>query len=255
MRVVIIGSGNTATVLGRLMLGARHEIIQVFSRREEHAVLLARQLKSGWCTDLEQLNGDADLYVVALSDSALSALGDRLSLPGKLIVHTAGSVSKDVLRPLSGNYGVLYPLQSLRKEIGDLPEIPFLVDGGNAEDLERITLFARTLSAQVRAADDLTRQKLHLTGVFINNFSNHLYTLAEDFCDKEKIDFTLLLPLIRETAGRLSTFSPRQVQTGPAVRGDWKTTEKHLELLDKYENIKELYELFTQQIRDFYKEG
>jgi len=255
MRVVIIGSGNTATVLGRQIAAAGHEIGQVLSRQEEHAALLGRQLQSPFATGLENIVRDAGLYIAAVSDSALLSLGERLSLPGKLVVHTAGSVPGNVLQPISDRYGVLYPLQSLRKEIGYFPEMPLLVDAAHPEDLETITAFARTLSANVQTAGDDTRRKLHLAGVFINNFSNYLYTLAADYCGKEKIDFSLLLPLIKETAERVTHAAPREVQTGPAIRGDGITIEKHLELLDNYENIKELYELFTHQIQEFYKEG
>ena len=55
----------------------------------------------------------------------------HFNIHDKLVLHTAGSVSKDVLKNISYNYGVLYPLQSLRKESHEIPEIPFLVDGNN----------------------------------------------------------------------------------------------------------------------------
>jgi predicted short-subunit dehydrogenase-like oxidoreductase (DUF2520 family) len=130
-----------------------------------------------------------------------------------------------------------------------------LVDGSNAADLERITVFARTLSGKVEAVGDAMRMKLHLAGVFLNNFSNHLYTLAEEFCRKEEMDFGLLQPLIKETAARISYFHPREVQTGPAIRGDEATVKKHLELLNNYADIKSLYSLFTDQIEEMRRKG
>jgi hypothetical protein len=106
----------------------------------------------------------------------------------------------------------------------------------------------------VQVADDVTRLKLHLAGVLVNNFTNHLYALTEDFCRQEGIDFDLLLPLIKETAGRLSHFRPRQSQTGPAVRRDNNTIKKHLELLNNHNDIKELYKLFTNKIQEYKEE-
>jgi predicted short-subunit dehydrogenase-like oxidoreductase (DUF2520 family) len=249
MKVVIIGSGNVATVMGRLMLGAEHEIIQVISRNEEHAALLAGQLgNASYTGDWAALSQDGELYLAAVSDSALLSLGERIALPEKLVVHTAGAVVRDVLRPVSRINGVLYPLQSLRKEIRPYAEVPLLVDGADADILARITAFARTISGQVEAAGDEARLKLHLAGVLVNNFTNHLYSLAEEFCRKEGIGFGLLLPLIKETAGRLADFQPAEVQTGPAIRGDEVTIKKHLQLLDKYNDISSLYRLFTNQI-------
>src|SRR6266702_3233009 len=128
MKVVIIGSGNTATVLGYKMLEAGHTIVQVVSRQKEHAASLAAALYGSYATGWEEVDPSAELYLLAVSDDVLYTLGEVLTLPGKLVAHTAGTVSKDVLRKVSERGGVLYPLQSLRKEIRPFPEIPFLVD-------------------------------------------------------------------------------------------------------------------------------
>jgi len=255
MKIVIIGSGNAATVLGRLIKQAGHEIVQVFSRSGEHAAELAGELGCSWSNGWEGINREGELYLVALSDNALLTLGEELVLPGKLVVHTAGAISRNALQGVSEHCGVLYPLQSLRKEIRSIPEIPLLVDGMGPGDLERIRDFALTLSGQVAAADDETRLKLHLAGVIVNNFSNHLYALTAGFCRQEGIPFDLLLPLIGETAGRLSHRDPRDTQTGPAVRGDEITIDKHLKLLDNYKDIKELYRLITFQIKELHGKG
>ena len=252
MEVVIIGSGNTATVLGTKMLQAGHEILQVISRQEAHAARLASALNSTYSTGLSAIRREAELYLVALSDNALYELGANLSLPGKLVVHTAGTVSKEVLRKVSAHSGVLYPLQSLRKEILPFPEIPLLIDAHEPEDRVRLADFARTISASVREAGDEERLRLHLAAVVVNNFTNYLYTMAADFCGREKVDFLLLLPLIKETAARLSHYPPRDVQTGPAVRGDEITIQKHLNLLSNHKEMMEFYQLFSKKIEAFY---
>jgi predicted short-subunit dehydrogenase-like oxidoreductase (DUF2520 family) len=253
MKIVIIGSGNVATVLGRRMGQSGHEIMQVFSRNGEHAVPLADELGCPWSAEWTEISHAAELYLVAISDDALAGLGERLALPGKLVVHTAGAISRNVLRGVTENYGVLYPLQSLRAAIRAIPEIPLLVDGNDPVTLERISDFARTISGQVQVADDKTRLKLHLAGVIVNNFSNHLYALTAAFCRQEGIAFDLLLPLIGETAGRLAHTDPRDAQTGPAIRGDRATIGEHLKLLDNYKDIKELYKLMTFQIQELHK--
>ncbi len=129
MDIVIIGTGNAATVLGRQFLRAGHRIVQVVGRHSEAAELLAGELDASTCTDWNAIHAGAGFYLIAVSDNALPGIQQRLRLPGRLVAHTAGSVSKEVLKEVSGRYGVLYPLQSLRKEITAVPEIPFLVDG------------------------------------------------------------------------------------------------------------------------------
>ena len=250
MQLVIIGSGNVASVLARRILLAGHPILQVFSRTTAHAASLAEELGCEYTDDLNQISRDGDLYLVAISDGALEnfALHAPLLLD-KLVVHTAGSLSREVLSGITRRNGVLYPLQSLRKETDAQTEIPLLIDAALPEDIRFLTDFAGTFSGQVVLADDETRKKLHLGAVLTNNFSNHLFRLAADYCRLERVDFKLLLPLIHETAVRLKNHNPRNLQTGPAIRNDRETLRKHLEMLNNYPDARELYEVFTKQIQ------
>jgi predicted short-subunit dehydrogenase-like oxidoreductase (DUF2520 family) len=252
MKTVIIGAGNVATVLGEIIIAAGHPLLQIVARDEARAAALARGLGCAWTTRYADIETAADLYIVALSDSALEELGRQLRLRDRLVVHTAGAASANVLAPVSARTGVLYPLQSLRAAIRPFPPIPFLVDTTRSEDLPLLEAFARTLSGQVRQADDATRLKLHLVATVVNNFTNYLYTLAAGYCKQEDLDFSLLLPLIRETADRLDRYAPGDVQTGPAVRGDQPTIDRHMKLLDKHQEIRYLYELFTNLIEEHY---
>lgn len=253
MKVVIIGSGNVATVMGGQIATAGHTILQVVARREEPAARLAEAWGCGYTTQWEETNREADLYIVSISDRALEGLGTVLQLPGKLVLHTAGAVAGNVLLTVSANSGVLYPLQSLRSEIRPFPEFPLLISANQPEDLPAIAAFARTISRRVEQVDDVNRLKLHVAAILVNNFSNYLYTQAWVFCREEKLDFSLLQPLIRETAERIARYAPPEVQTGPAIRGDRETIRRHLEILNNYKDLSELYKLFATQIEHFYR--
>jgi predicted short-subunit dehydrogenase-like oxidoreductase (DUF2520 family) len=244
----MIGSGNVASVLGRLCKQKGHEIVQVVSRNTANAKLLADELNGAYAGYNEKLNDNAGLYIIAVSDSALQELNKSIHLGKKLILHTAGSVSKDVLKDISHNYGVLYPLQSLRKEMEYISDIPFLIDGNTPETITLVEDFAATLSANITKATDEDRLKLHVAAVVVSNFTNHLYALAGSFCKKENVDFNLLKPLIRETADRIQHFSPAAVQTGPAVRNDIFTIDKHLRVLTDHPQLKYIYIKLTDSI-------
>jgi len=250
-KVVLIGSGNVATVLGRMIVQAGHTIVQVLGRDAEAAGLLANELQAGAITEYKRLSLQADIYIIAVSDTAVAEVAAALQLPGKLLVHTTGSVAKQILQNSSNTYGVLYPLQSLRKENKLQPLIPLLVDGCDEYVTEQVTLFANSLSPMVQKATDEERFKLHIGAVFSSNFTNHLYTLADFFCQEEQIDFSLLIPLILETANRLRNHVPSSVQTGPAARGDRETIQKHLAYLNTYPGLPEIYRLLTDSIIDF----
>ena len=239
--------------MGSRIAPAGHQLLQVAARREEAAAPLAREWGCAYTTRWADIDRGADIYIVSLSDRAIPEWARMVSLPDRLVVHTAGAVPGSALLPVSARSGVLYPLQSLRKEIRPFPEFPLLIDANQAADLPGIEAFAHTLSRQVQRADDSTRLKLHTAAVFVNNFTNYLYTLAVDFCRQEGIDFGLLLPIIRETADRIGRYPPQGVQTGPAIRGDGETMERHLEILDQYPDMSALYREFSARIEGYYR--
>lgn len=248
MRVVMLGSGNTGTVLSELITKAGHQIVQVVSRNEENAKKLAANYSAS-TMPLDASNFEkADIYIFALHDVALDHLEKIPALKGKFIVHTAGAVSMNVFKDITSIYGVLYPLQSLSKFTETAPDIPFLVDGNTRDTLHRVLGFAKTLSGNVTEANDSERLNYHVAAVFVNNFTNHLYTLAELFCKKERIDFKNLYPLIDETTRRMKTNSPYLTQTGPAIRDDIFTLNRHLQALASKPDLKYIYLKLTESI-------
>lgn len=249
MRIVLIGSGNVAAVLGKKIRQAGHEIIQVYSRHLYNAEDLADEMGCAATDDLKNITTEGQLYIVALSDTALNDLPGNWHAGNKLVVHTAGAVPAGILSNVSANYGVLYPLQSLRKERSDYDNFPLLVDASNKDNLTLLTDFAETITNTVRVADDEHRMHLHVAAVIVNNFTNHLYTLAEDYCNANDVSFSLLKPLIIETAERIQEFASATMQTGPAYRNDLKTIERHKELLQQQPLLLALYNQFTQSIR------
>ena len=253
MRIVITGTGNVATVLGRKIIQSGHHIVQVVGRNAAHARALGALLQVPYNDNFYKVADDADIYIVAVSDTALAGIDNWLPVKIKgTAVHTAGAVSKSALKNVANSYGVLYPLQSLRSESHTIPEIPLLIDADSARTLQSIQAFAASLSGKVRCADDAERMKLHMGAVIANNFTNYLYTLTQDFCAKESLDFSLVLPLLRETVDRLEQYPARLLQTGPAVRNDRDTIAKHLTLLKTYPALSKLYNELSGSISNYY---
>jgi predicted short-subunit dehydrogenase-like oxidoreductase (DUF2520 family) len=250
MNIVIIGTGNAATVLGRKFKQAGHRIIQVFGRDPSAASRLAYQLDTESTNYWSVIRKDADIYLIAVADDAISDVAKHVHVPGKVVAHTAASIKKEVLKNMSQHYGVFYPLQSLRKDKVELPQVPLFIDANDDIARTKLEQLAESISkGQVMEAGENERVKMHVAAVFVNNFVNHLYTLAEDFCNKEGIDFQQLLPLIEETSQRIKKTSPSKAQTGPAIRHDDATIKQHLQLLEKYPKLKSIYEMMTRSIQ------
>jgi predicted short-subunit dehydrogenase-like oxidoreductase (DUF2520 family) len=250
MEIVMIGSGNVAAILGRKFWRAGHHMLQVYSRNASAASALAYEWDTESTNYKTMINPNADVYIIAVNDDSIAEVANNLILPGKVVAHTAASVSKDVLKNITAHYGVFYPLQSLRKEMTQLPQVPIFVDGNDDKAKRTLEELARSISGDnLTVASDDDRLKLHVAAVVVSNFVNHLYALVEDYCRKEGLDFKLLLPLIEETAFSKKQISPSEAQTGPALRQDKETIQKHLDLLKAHPQLKNIYLLITESIQ------
>ena len=248
----MLGSGNAATVLCELIKKANHQIVQIASRNEENARSLADSYSAKYASLTVTQFLDADIYIVALHDAALDHIENIPALKNKLVVHTSGAVSITALKSCSETYGVLYPMQTLSKSANHIPEIPFLVDGNNQETLHRVLGFAKSISDKVIEANDLERLNYHVAAVFVSNFTNHLYAMAEAFCNKERLDFKNLFPLIDEINKRVTEVSPYTSQTGPAMRDDIFTLNRHLQALSSHPDLKYIYLKLSESIIKFH---
>ena len=252
MDIVFIGSGNVDAVLGRKFKAAGHTILQIYSRNASAASELAYEWDTESTNYISLINKNADVYLVTVNDDAIGTVAKELLLPGKIVAHTAASVPKEILKTVTAHYGVFYPLQSLRKEMNYSPDVPVFFDGSDELTKKKLELLAHSIAKEkVTEAGDDARLKLHVAAVVVSNFTNHMYVMAEEYCRKEGLDFRQLLPLIEETASRIKDISPRQAQTGPAIRHDSETIHKHLELLKKHPQLKNLYILLTESIQQF----
>lgn len=248
MNIVIIGSGNVSASLGRKFVKAGHHILQILSRNSHAASELAYEWDTESANYSSLINKDADVYIIAVSDNAIDEVVKDLRLPGKVVAHTAASVNMNVLKKVTDNYGVFYPLQSLRKEV-EAAAIPIYTEASNEKTLKVLNELAHSIyNSPVHSANFDKRAKLHVAAVIVNNFTNHIFTLAEDYCNKEGVEFTELLPLINNTITRLNNEPPSAMQTGPASRQDFDTIAKHEALLKKHPKLLKLYQFLTDSI-------
>jgi predicted short-subunit dehydrogenase-like oxidoreductase (DUF2520 family) len=253
MNITLIGTGHAANVLGRKCRIAGHAVNQVLSRQVRSAEELASQINASVFGAFDQpILPDTDIVIMAVPDQAIETTAAQLQLNEKAtLLHVAGSVSIHVLHKYTPNYGVLYPLQTLRKEAEVIPEIPFLIEANRLDVLNQLRSFALTLSSRVIEAGEEDRQKMHLAAVWTYNFTNHMAAIARQFCIENALDFSLLYPLMQETFRKIQTGNPADHQTGPALRGDLTTQELQLTYLAEHPDWQSLYRLLSSSITTF----
>ncbi len=244
-----IGAGNLATHLAQIIQQKVGPVIQVYSRTRESASDLATKLQTSFTISPESITREADIYFVALKDSALHEVLRKVDLKNKLLVHCSGSLPLSVLNCYSENTGVLYPLQTFSKNRRpDFSTIPVFIEANSENNGKILVQIASAISSKVSVLDSGKRKSLHVAAVFASNFVNHFYTLAADYLDSQHISFEVLHPLILETALKAREMSPEKAQTGPAVRFDRNIIDAHLDKLDKFPKMKELYNSITTSI-------
>jgi predicted short-subunit dehydrogenase-like oxidoreductase (DUF2520 family) len=249
--IVLIGSGNVATRLGKAFRKQGKIIVQVLGRNQNAAKYLAEQIGASAISNPDQLTEDADLYLLAVPDDEISKIAKTLTFRNQLIAHTSGSVGMDVLQIVSSRYGVFYPLQTFSKTRDvDFSDIPVCIEASNVDSYISLNELAGEISNDVRKINSTRRQTIHLAAVFASNFTNYMYRLAEEILENENIPFDIVKPLIRETAKKIEEKPPTDAQTGPAVRKDIKIIEKHLGLLKNDPEKKEIYELLSKLIME-----
>ncbi|MEN8139577.1 MAG: Rossmann-like and DUF2520 domain-containing protein [Bacteroidota bacterium] len=250
-KIVLIGSGNVAEHLLRAFAKSNSsEIVQLYSRNKETGSKLAETFGIDFCNDISKLF-EADLYLISVSDSAISELSSSLPFSNRLVAHTSGATNINTIDS-KNSQAVFYPLQTFTKNKKiDFSKIPICLETTNLNDCKLLTEIAGSISKTVQTVTSEQRQYLHVSAVFVNNFTNHLFHIGKEIADHHNVDFDLLKPLIAETVEKLNYKTPKDAQTGPALRGDKNTMEKHLKIIPNKKH-REIYRLITESIFETY---
>jgi predicted short-subunit dehydrogenase-like oxidoreductase (DUF2520 family) len=251
MRIVSIGSGNIAHFFISRLQKKGHEVVQVYSPNYVNALTLAN-----WCnitnitSELSKIITDADAYILAIKDDALPEIAQKLRFPGKVVIHCAGAVSLDVMEEISEHRAVIWSLYSIKKQhLPAFKRVPLVVEANTHQALHITQSLAKDISEKVLVTSFEQRQYLHLNAVLVNNFNNHLLTIAQKLSEAHQLPFDILLPIIRQTYEQTTNNLPSENQTGPAVRSDEDTIAKHLNLLAPYPEWQKVYEQITHSIQ------
>lgn len=267
MKIVFLGSGNVATHLSQaLNRSTLNEVVQVYSPTAENARSLAGKLSCGYCTDINDVDVNADIYVCSVKDSVQQQVWMELKrrfvdsgidVADRIVVHTAGALAmdgEDGLSSVFSNCGVVYPVQSFSKQRAvDLSHTPFLIEATIPSTLEKLRELVATVSDRCYDATTKQRNALHPAAVFASNFANHMYAIANRLMEKNGLPFEILIPLIQETAQKVMEVTPVAAQTGPAVRGDEVVMRKQKNglMADGNDIELEIYRLVSQNIQAY----
>ena len=247
-KITILGTGNIANQYCGLFLKNNFEIDCVYGNNEKN---VAKEIldKSIFTSNISELPNDSDLYIVALSDDVYLEVLKGFKHENKFIVHTSGSLESKTLEIATKRWGCIYPLQTIKKSINiKWEETPFYIEASNSNDENLLKDFCVSNKLNFTICNSSKRKKLHLAAVMSSNFSYHLFSMVKNYCLKNDVNFNDLKPLLENTLENSIRNSPFELQTGPAIRNDYNLINSHLEDLKENQDLKEIYEIFSNQI-------
>ncbi len=250
MKICLIGSGNLGGNLAKALFKSDIKIAQVISRNLSNAKSLAESINASYGDNVRDFDTSCDIIILSVPDNAIANICSEVDFGNRLLIHTAGSVDLSVFSKHKGDFGVFYPLQTFSKNhIINFTDIPVFVEGNNENVYQKLENLAKKISRKVYRANSKERLQLHIAAVFACNFTNHLFGIAHDLLENSEYGFQTLNPLIKETTRKaLSGENPHKQQTGPALRNDTHTINKHLNELNADKSLLELYKFISNRI-------
>ena len=256
VNITFIGAGNVAWHLAPALENAGHVVQEVYSKTGRSAQKLVGKLYDAEvATDLDFSQSGSDLFIIAIPDDEISAVSAEIILPDQsILVHTSGAKPLEEIQVEAASaIGVFYPLQTFSKDRKvSFDHVPFLIESNHKAAEKILVNIAKSISKNVQVVDSQRRGQLHVSAVFACNFTNHMMRISEQLLNDAQLDFDILRPLIAETVEKSLLMKPSQSQTGPAMRGDLETLDKHMKLLESNSAYAEIYRLISQNILDTY---
>lgn len=255
MKVTLIGSGNVSVFLCNWLALYKQPVNQIAGRNRKTVTALAKKFKSQIALKPEQLIPHDGIYILAVNDDEIANAFKQWYNGKGTWVHTSGSTDMKVFGNKKGNFGVLYPVQTLNPaaERNLILPLPFLIEAGNKKALAELSKFLKSLKVRFWYADSDKRMNVHLAAVFLNNFTHHLGLIAFRMLKETKLNEAVLIPLASGTLFNLIDKNRNELQTGPARRKDRNTIKKHLAMLSSKPDLKVVYQVLTNSILKTYK--
>jgi predicted short-subunit dehydrogenase-like oxidoreductase (DUF2520 family) len=247
--VIIFGCGNVANYFAERFKLLSFPILQVYHPEIKKAQAFSKFYKTEAIDDILNVNQQADIYFIAVKDSAIADLASQLPITNGIVLHTSGAINLEVLNK-HARAAVFYPLQTFTKGIITVNQnFPLLIESKEKSDEVYLKQLAVKMNMQVHFINSNQRTEIHLAAVFVANFTNHCIKIGYDLMASKKHPPEMLLPLIKESINKLNYITPVKAQTGPAIRHDDVTIEKHLQMLNNDASLKLIYELLTKNIQ------
>ena len=247
--VAIVGPGRLGQAMGRLLAGVGVRIGFVAARQLPRARKAVRFIGGGKAVGLcDKQLAEADIILITTSDAAIGSVARRLATGrkdwrGRIVLHACGSLPASVLRPFKERgaaVGSLHPFRSVPSAEAGLRNLPgsyWALEG----DRRAVAAARRWVKALGGTAFNLPAESkplYHLSAFLACPTVLTLMDCSERLLREAGVPKKVIRPMLGgfvvETVANFEKYGGRRSLSGPAVRGDWKTLERHLVELQQF---------------------
>jgi predicted short-subunit dehydrogenase-like oxidoreductase (DUF2520 family) len=253
--IALIGAGNLAQALGPALKAAGYQIEFVAAREtassRRRAAMLAGALEAR-TQSLNDAGPTSDILWICHTDDALSEtaklLARKSGWSGKIVFHSSGALSSDVLAPLKrkgANTASLHPMMTFVP--GTTPrmeEVPFAVEGDSRAVLVARKI-VRDMGAESFAIKKAAKPLYHALGSFSSPLIVAALVTAERVGRGAGLTASqtrrVMSPILRQTMKNYAERGAAAAFSGPIKRGDVNTVLRHLKELKRVPGASEVY--------------
>ena len=252
MKFALIGASKTGISIAYHLWKMGHQPIFLWNRSGNNLAKANGYLNfETRSTNLENCPSDCDFIIFSISDDAIENVAERfLSIyknKNAKIFHTSGALDSSVFGKYqnSGSFHPVISISSIEDGINIIPQTTFTCEGNIAEFLVQLADEIGESGIQLSKEQ---KQNIHLSAVFMNNYLSGMIEkikilnknagLAEHYTEK------ILQSISRQTITKSWQYPIDEILTGPVKRGDVKTIEKHLDILQNDDLFQQLYKNF-----------
>lgn len=244
-RLGFIGAGPVGTAFAVNLAGRGYQVAAVFDRDPEAAQRLAGEIAGCAAQASAQAVVDAaDTVFITTPDDFIAKVAAALRWrPGQAAVHCSGATTVEALEAAAAqgaHAGAIHPCQSFAgrdQAIANLPGTTFAIE---AEEPLRSTLttLAKALEGEVVYLTSEDKALYHAAACFAAAYAYTLVDVATELWKsfgKSKAEATkAYIPLLRGTVNNIANVGFPGCPSGPLMRGDVKTIERHFAALGKH---------------------
>jgi predicted short-subunit dehydrogenase-like oxidoreductase (DUF2520 family) len=187
------------------------------------------------------LRADGELRLLCVPDRAIREVARAIE-PGPWVAHVSGATPLAALEPHARRFSV-HPLQTLVLGRGaeQLDGAWGAITAESEEARLHALWLAETLGLRPFALADDKRALYHAGAAVASSFLVTLYRVAGRLLEEAAVPPEALVPLMERTIANGFEL------TGPIVRGDWETIERHLAAIRaEAPELEQLYTVLTE---------